>query len=160
MKLSIKNKSNAIIASLLVGLFFFLHYHVYLGVPFLRDSGYSTVPVLQSYTDAPVDLEELSLCEEKRPSYFNPFQKIQYRYQVMQDDNYSECNIVEEAESIFTSRMKPVQGDPKDYFNGEGENEGPFMRPLVSNDYANLIFFIVQYLIIAGFFYTLFHHRK
>ncbi len=158
MKFSLKHKSHAIIASSLVALFFLLHYYVYLGVPLFRDGGYTTVPLLQGYTDSPVDLEELVLCEEKRPSYLNPLQKIEYSYQVVEGETYSECNIVERASSIFTSNMEPIQGDPKDYF--DEQKEGPFMRGNVSNDYANLTFFIVQYAIIAGFLFVILREEK
>lgn len=160
MKLTLKHKSRAIIASSLVALFFLLHYYVYLGVPFLRDGGYTTIPLLQSYTDSPVELQELVLCEQKHPTYLNPFQKIEYSYQVVEGETYSECNIVERAGSIFTSNMEPIQGDPKDYFDGESGNEGMFMRGNVSNDYANLTFFVVQYAIIAGFLFVILREEK
>jgi len=152
MKISLKNKSSAIIASALVAAFFLLHYYVYL------DNASGEVPVIQSYTDAPVDLPKLSLCEEKKPSYFNPFRKVQFSYQVEQNGTYTDCNIIEQAESIFTSKMQPLAGDPYDYLNGFDEDG--FGRPQVGYTYANLLFFIAQYFIIAAFVFVLLKPEK
>lgn len=159
MKISLRGKKTTILASLLVAAFFILHYTVYLQVGFLNTDGFSSIPLLQSYTDSPATFVEVALCEQegKRPGYFNPFQKVQYRYQIIKD-GYSECDIVEEAESIFTSKMVPVAGDLTTYYNGF-EEDG-FGRPLVENVYANLIFFLVQYFIIGTFIYVLFKKKK
>lgn len=152
MKISLKNKSSVIIASVLVAAFFLLHYFVYM------DNASGEVPIIQSYTDAPVDLPELVLCEEKKPSYFNPFHKVQFSYQVEQNGTYTECNIIEQAESIFTSKMQPLVGDPYKYYNGFDEDG--FGRPQIGYTYANLLFFIVQYLIIAAFVVVLLKPEK
>ena len=137
------------IASALVAAFFLLHYFVYLG-NFGGD-----VPLLQSYTDPPFSMEKLTLCEEKHPTYFNPFQKVQYSYQTydLTTQNYSECTLTEKAESIFTSKMMADDWSPNDYWAGY-ETEG-FMRPLAGGEYANVLFFTVQYLIIAAFVFVL-----
>ncbi len=141
-------------ASFLVAAFFLLHYTVYLEVGFLTADGLASFPVLQSYTDSPVDFKEVALCEQdgKRPGYLNPFQKIQYRYQIVRE-GYSECDIVEEAESLFTSNMVPVSGDLTVYY--DGFEEDGFGRPLVENTYPNPLFFLVQYLIVGAFVYVL-----
>lgn len=142
-------------ASLLVAAFFFLHYTVYLQVGFLTTDGFSSFPVLQSYTDLPVDFKEVAFCEQesKRPGYLNPFQKVQYRYQIV-SENYSPCDIIEEAEFLFTSKMVPVAGDLMVYYDGfEGDGFG---RPLVENWYPNLLFFLVQYFIVGAFVSVLF----
>jgi hypothetical protein len=154
MKASLKNKSSAITASILVAAFFLLHLFVYIGF-------YSgDVPVLESYTDSSVDVKKLSLCEEKRPTYFNPFRKITYIYQEKIGDTSGECNIIEQAESMFTSKMQPLVGNPQDYHMGEDGGDGLFLRPLVGNTYANLFFFIIQYCIIATFVFVLLKPEK
>lgn len=152
MKISFKNKSSVVIATVLVAAFFLLHYYVYL------DNSSGEIPLIQSYTDAPVDLSELSLCEEKKPSYLNPFRKVTFSYQVEQNGTYTDCNIVEQAESIFTSKMQPLAGDPYDYYHGFDEDG--FGRPQIGYTYGNLIFFIVQYLIIAAFVFVLLKPEK
>ena len=128
-----------IIASLLVATFFLLHYFVYL------DNSSGSVPILQSSTDAPVDMQELFLWEENKPSYLNPFRKVQFVY----EDTKTQETVIEEAESIFSSKMQPLVGDPYKYYD-DFYNDG-FGRPQVGYTYANLFFFITQYLIIAAF---------
>ncbi|MDD4352429.1 MAG: hypothetical protein PHU71_05675 [Candidatus Gracilibacteria bacterium] len=158
-------KSHALIASFLVIIFFLLHYYIYLG------NAPTTIPVLQSYTDSPVDLPELSFCEEIRPSYLNPFRKIKYSYKIQIGNTYTDletgipirfysdnCSIVEEAASIFTSKIQPLAGNPYEYWDSFDEDS--FGRPQVSNIYANLIFFIVQYLIIANWITVIYHSIK
>ncbi len=154
MKISLKNKSNAIISSALVAAFFLLHYFVYL------DNFGNDVPLLQSYTDPPFSIQQLTLCEEKYPSYFNPFKKVEYSYQTYDATNetYSECNLTEKAGSVFTSKMEPQNWNPEDYWKGY-DTEG-FMRPLAGGEYANIVFFIVQYLIIAAFVFVLLKPEK
>lgn len=132
--------------------FFLLHYFVYL------DNASGEVPIIQSYTDAPIDLSGLILCEEKTPTYFNPFRKVQFSYQVEQNGTYTECNIIEKAESLFTSKMQPFVGDPYDYWNGF--DKGGSGRALIGYTYANLFFFIVQYLIIVAFVFVLLKPEK
>lgn len=156
MKISLKGKTTAIICSLLVAAFFLLHYYVYLGnIP-------TEIPILQSYTDAPIDLKALTLCEEKRPSYFNPFQVIEYSYYSNKDCEEAKvpciCNVKERAKSLLTSEMEPVKWLPERYFNEK--EDGPFMRPQMGNTYANIFFFLLQYLIIAGFFFVLLKKEK
>lgn len=157
MNITLKGKKDLVLASLLVAAFLLLHFTVYIGAPILRDM-YFDVPIVQSYTDAPVALNELSLCEELRPDYLHPFRKIIYSYQIHENKNgvetYSlDCEIVEQAESVFTSDMKPLKGDPYDYWKGfEKESFG---RPLVANAYPNPIFFFMQYAIIVAFLYIL-----
>ena len=160
-------KNHALLASLLAVLFFLLHYYVYL------DNASTDIPILQSYTDAPVDLPELVLCEDQsvRPSYLHPLRKITYSYAVrsgsgkvdpasgIPDYRYSDnCSIVEQAESIFTSKIKPLVGDPYTYWDNFDEDS--FARPLVANTYANLIFFLVQYLIIAAWLTVIYRSFK
>lgn len=116
------------------------------------------VPLVQSYTDAPVELNELSLCEELRPDYLHPFRKITYSYQVYENKNgvetYSpDCEIVEQAESVFTSDMKPLKGDPYEYWNGFDEDG--YGRPQIGNAYPNPIFFLMQHVTIVAFLYIL-----
>lgn len=152
MKISLENKGHVVITSVLVAAFFVLHYYVYL------DNASGEVPIIQSYTDAPVDLPELSLCEEKKPTYFNPFLKVTFSYRVEQNDSYSECNIIEQAESMLTSKMQPLVDDPYNYY--DGFDEDGFGRPQVGYTYANVLFFIVQYLIIAAFVLVLLKPEK
>lgn len=149
----------SLIPSLLVAAFLVLHYSVYLQVGFLNTDGFGEIPFLQSYTDAPVEYAEVALCsqEGKRPTYLNPFQKVEYRYQIVKD-GYSECDIVERAESLFTSKMLPVAGDLTVYYDGFYEDG--FGRPQVENVYANLFFFLTQYLIAGAFVYLLFKPAK
>lgn len=148
MKISLKNKGNIIIASLLVALFFLLHYFVYL------DNSAGSIPIIQSSTDAPVDMPELFLWEENKPSYLNPFRKVQFVY----EDTKTQETVIEEAESMFSSKMQPLIGDPYDYW--DGFDEDGFGRPQVGYTYANLFFFIIQYLLIATFIFILFRPGK
>lgn len=154
MKISLKNKSSAIIASTLVAAFFLLHYFVYL------DNFGNDFPLLQSYTDPPFSVKQLNLCEEKYPSYFNPFRKVQYTYRTrsLADDAYGECNLSEKAESVFASKMIADNWIPEDYWAGYDE-EG-FMRPLAGGEYANILFFLVQYGLIATFIFVLLKPEK
>lgn len=133
---------NSLIASMLVVIFFLLHYFVYL------NNASGQVPILQSYTDEPVDFAELVLCEEKKPTYLNPFRKVTFSYQVVENGIRGECNIQERAASFFTSKMEPLAGDPYEYWNGF-EEDG-FGRPQVGYDYANIIFFLVQYSLVIA----------
>lgn len=142
MKISLKNRGRALLASGLVAAFFLLHISSY---PPLPPEGFD-FPLLRSYTDAPAVVNKLSFYDEKRPTYFNPFQKITYFYSSGPDEV-----IIEQAESWFTSSMKPIQGNTQDYWEGEAGGEGPFLRPLVGNEYANVLFFAVQYLIVIAF---------
>lgn len=116
------------------------------------------MPFLQSYTDAPMDLPELVLCQEKKPNYLNPFKKVEFSYQAEINETYGECNIIERAESIFTSKMEAISGDPYEYWNGY-EEDG-FARPQVGYTYANLFFFLVQYLIAGSFIFVLLKPEK
>lgn len=147
MRISLKNRGRALLASGLVAAFFLLHIFVYQPFP-----PYSfDFPLLRSYTDAPAAVEKLSFYDEKRPTYFNPFRKITYFYSAPSALSGSDEIIIEQAESWFTSSMKPVQGNPIDYWQGEAGGEGLFLRPLVANEYANVLFFAVQYLIVIAF---------
>lgn len=162
MKISLKNKSSAIIASTLVAAFFLLHYFVYL------DNFGNDFPLLQSYTDPPLSVKQLNLCEEKYPSYLNPFREVQYVYQTHsagtdivsgEDDTYGECNLTEKADLwIFTPKMVADNWNPEDYWAGYDE-EG-FMRPLAGGEYANTLFFLVQYGLIAAFVFVLLKPEK
>lgn len=140
--------SGAILASILVIIFFLLHYYVYL------DNASGEIPLIQSYTDAPVDLPELSLCEEKIPTYLNPFQKVEFSYQSEAGLAIGECDVIEQAESMFTANMKPIKGDPYDYWHGFDEDG--FGRPQVGYTYANLWFFLTQYTLIGIFIFSLY----
>lgn len=139
--MNLKNKKTIITTGVLVTIFLLLHYFVYLN----NVSG--QVPLLQSYTDAPVDLTELVLCEEKKPTYLNPFRKVTFSYQLVQNNTPGECDIREQATSMFTSEMRPLQGDPYDYW--DGFEEDGFGRPQIGYDYANVFFFLVQYILIV-----------
>lgn len=163
MKISLKNKSSAIIASTLVAAFFLLHYFVYL------DNSGNDFPLLQSYTDPPFSVKQLNLCEEKYPSYFHPFRKVQYTYQIhsagtdfiinSEDDIYGECNLTEKADSwIFTPKMIADNWTPEDYWAGYDE-EG-FMRSFAGGEYSNILFFLVQYSLIATFIYIFLRPEK
>lgn len=143
-----KKRSGAMLAGLLVIIFFTLHYYAYL------DNASGEIPIIQSYTDAPVDLPELSLCEEKIPTYLNPFRKVEFSYQTETGLTRGECDIIEQSESILTSKMTPLKGDPYDYWHGF-EQDG-FGRPQVGYTYANLLFFVMQYGLIGGFIYMVF----
>ncbi len=153
VRTSLKGKKDVLLASLLTATFLLLHFGVYLGLSPFRYVPV-TMRILHSWTDSPVVLDELALCEEKRPTYLNPFQKITYSYQVYSESVYTECDIVEQAELFFTSDMKPVQGDPYEYWDGH-DVEG-FGRPLVANEFPNPIFFLVQYGIIVALLYIFF----
>ena len=154
-KISLKNKSSIIIASVLLSTFFLLHYYVYI------DTTWS-IPIIVSETEPPISgATELRLCDEKKPSYFNPFRKVQYSYNVFSNGNYTDCNIIEEATSIFSSKMHLIAYDLQDYFTSNQNGDDLFLRQYaIPNEYANLNFFIFQYFIIACFTYVLFKPEK
>ena len=158
MKNFFRRKGSTIVCSLLVVVFFILHYYVYL------NNSPTEIPILQSYTDAPVDAKALTFCGEKKPNYINPFQPVEYSYYPNEDCENStiqcSCNIREreKATSFLTSHMEPIKWSPEGYFNEE--TDGPFMRPLVGNTYANIFFFLIQYLIIAAFLFFLFKKER
>ncbi|OGJ49231.1 hypothetical protein A2229_03875 [Candidatus Peregrinibacteria bacterium RIFOXYA2_FULL_33_7] len=166
MKLSLKNKSNVIIASILVATFFLLHYNIYpdkkIPYKYVSESVIKTIPIIASYTDAPLYQSEqiftgnLYLCEHKRPSYLNPFRKVEYRYQEFTGHGYGECGIViEQAESIFSSNIKTLIGNPEIYYQDSEKERNDDIRTMGKNVYANLNFFIFQYLIIIAFVFFL-----
>lgn len=158
MKIFLRRKSSTIICSLLVAAFSLLHYYVYL------NNSPTEIPIIQSYTDSPLDVKALTFCEEKRPSYFNPFQAIEYSYLPSEDEDCEKadvqctCNVIEKAKSLLTSHMEPVKWSPESYFNEE--IDGPLMRSLAGNTYANIFFFLIQYLIISAFCFFLFKKEK
>ncbi len=133
-----------LIASILVAGFFLLHYYIYL------DNG--ELPLIQSYTDSPVDTNRLTLCDEEQPSYFHPLRKVTYIYCLKDSD----VLLAEQPESIFTAQMEPLPEDLLRYWEGEEKEGKMFMRDKIGKTYANLIFFIVQYIIVAGFIFLLF----
>lgn len=149
MAISLKNKGRAITANAIVAVIFLLHFIVY-----FDNFGYN-IPLLHSYTDPPLAIKQLSLCEEMYPSYFNPFRKVQYTYQVhsITGDPDGECNLSEKAESVFTSKMIANNWTPEDYWEGY-DNEG-FLRPLAGGEYANIIFFLAQYGLVATFIFVI-----
>ena len=82
---------------------FFFHYFVYM------DNASGEVPIIQSYTDAPVDLPELVLCEEKSSEIIlKPFLKSTIRYQVDQNGTYTKYNIIVTKKTILYTRKNGV----------------------------------------------------
>ncbi|MEK7145808.1 MAG: hypothetical protein AAB802_01345 [Patescibacteria group bacterium] len=151
MKNFLQNKASIFLACALVASFLLLHYFVYL-------ENAQPVPILQSHVDTPVELVELSFCEEKHPNYLNPFRKIRYSYQEDLGDGYGDCNIIEQSKSIFSSELQPVVGDPLKYW--DNYEEDGFARSLAVNTYSNSIFFILQYFIIVAFVFVLLRNKS
>ena len=164
MKKFFKNRGTLLLSNLLLLLMIGLHLGVY------KDQANGNVQDLLAplmvQTEAPVDLHELLLCEQesRRPSYFNPFQALEYRYQVILNEEsgeYSDCVIIERADSIFwKATFEPISGDPKDYWGGTNSDEGPFMRPQVGAQAPNVFFFILQYLIFGSWLFLILKPTK
>jgi len=148
MRTIFKKKKDLIFLAILMIAFFALHYFVYL------DHASGEVPVIQSYTDAPVDMYELWLSAEKRPTYLLPWRKVEFWY----EDTITGEVIIEQASSMFSSDMESVQGDSFKYYDGF-ESDG-FGRPQVGYSYANILFFILQYLLLSGAAYLLVKSEK
>lgn len=159
MKKFLKNRATVLLSNVLLLLMVGLHLGVYEG----RSNGAvrDLLSPLMVQTDAPVDLNELLLCEQEslRPGYFSPFQALEYHYQVILNEEtgeYSDCAIVERADSIFwKADLKPIKGDPLDYWGGTDSDEGPFMRPQVGAEAPNVFYFLVQYILFAVWLFTL-----
>ena len=164
MKKFLKNRGTLLLSNLLLLLMIGLHLGVY------KDQANGNVQDLLTplmvQTESPADLKELVFCEQEsaRPSYFNPFQALEYRYQVILNEEtgeYSDCAIIERADSIFwKASLKPIAGDPEDYWGGTNSDEGPFMRPQVGTQVPNVFFFALQYLIFGAWLFLLLKPAK
>ncbi len=159
MKKFFKARKNILLSNLLILVMLGLHLSIYEG--HVNGNMRDILSPLMMQTDAPVDLHELLLCEQesKQPGYFSPFQAVEFHYQVIINEEtgeYSDCAIIEGSDSIFwKGELKPLAGDPKDYWGGTDSDEGPFMRPLVGTEAPNVLFFFVQYLLFAGWIYLI-----
>lgn len=149
--MKLKKYLNRIVPSILIATFLLLHYFVFLG----NASG--DIWPLSSWTQSPYDFnpQKLVFCEQesKYPNYLHPFRKVEYKYQVAIGDSYTECDIIERSVSIFNDDMDAISGDALQYWNSE--TEGPFPRAQVGAEYANIFFFLLQYSILAAYFYSI-----
>lgn len=147
MKKWLKTRRQTLLSNLLLATFFLLHYLVYMGAA-------NEFPLIQSPIDPPFMMEQLGLCEEKYPTYFNPFQKVEHIYQIESEDLFGPCDLIERADGyIFEPKFEQIGWSAESYWKGY-DVEG-FMRPLAGPEYANLLFFLVQYAIAAGWIWVI-----
>lgn len=147
---TLKRIRNFVLAGLLAAVFVFLHFHVYLD--------YGFAPVIQSYTETEINSNRLKLCDEKFPSYLSPFQKATYIYCV----DGTEETVMEQSISIFADSVFSYDLEPNlliEYWEGENER-WMFARGFTGRTYANWIFFLVQYMLVAAFAYLLLPRKK
>lgn len=110
---------------------------------------------LISSTSTPATYSPLVLCDEKLPTFLNPFRKVEYSYHL---EGSTECSIVEETETMLTSELVPVKGNVKDHWGGFDEDG--FVRSFVTNDFANYRLFILQYILILALAANVFTLKK
>ncbi|MFH0818396.1 MAG: hypothetical protein V1898_00145 [Patescibacteria group bacterium] len=98
---------------------------------------------LQSSAETPILVEDGFNINIIQPDYLHPFRKLTYEYY----DN-SKLVAIEQAKSIFSNNMIIVNGDPIALLKPEQKNS--FHRNFATNDYANYLFFITEYLLAVG----------
>lgn len=133
---------------MLTAAFFALHFFVYLGnykSPFDGNEAFPDWFIFVSQAPEPLNIEKLILAKAIYPDYLNPLQNIEFHYA---DKSTSKIVIIEQG-SIFSTDMTTLKGNPETYHD---ENvDGTFLRGFAVQDYANTLFFLLQYTIIAAF---------
>ncbi len=122
------------IVLLLAFVFFGMHHFVFL------NGNASEIGVIMSSVDEAYDLPGVIIDQRLRPDYLHPFRPVTFIYHV--ENNGEE--IVEKVDGIFSNEWVAVKGSVKEYFDPEQQL---FSRPLVSFDYANWVFFFIQYIL-------------
>lgn len=113
--------------------FFLMHHLIFLG------NASSLVPLFESWVQPPYFLSALVHTEQVRPNYIKPFDKVTFTYWVRGSGE----EIIEESQSIISHDLNPVKGDARLFF--DPERDGPHIRMLTYFEYANWVFFFVQY---------------
>lgn len=141
-------KIEKIFLAILPVLFFVLHYFVYLSddSPLAFD-GF----ILMSPQEEPLTIDKLTLKQAIHPNYFHPFQKMEYHYS--EKSGSGETILIEQHPmlSVFSTDMNTILGDHMDYYDPEKDHM--FVKGNGVSEYPNVLFFLVQYLIIIGFLY-------
>lgn len=129
----------ASIVLLLAFVFFGMHHFVFL------NGNASQIALIMSSVDEAYDFKGITIDQRLRPDYLHPFRPVTFIYYV----EGSGEEIIEEVDGVFSNDWVAVKGDAKEYFDAEQQF---FQRPLVSFDYANWVFFLVQYFIFISMF--------
>lgn len=147
MKKLTKNITISIITSLII---IFLHYVVYL------DNTNIELWYIEWYANAPIDLPNIELTKEIRPTYLKPFQKLQYFYL---DTNNQDNIIIAENQNFFKGNMTIIKWDDivKKYHK---ESWYMFITPNVSNEYPSILFFFLQYILIFNLIFFTYKSLK
>jgi hypothetical protein len=125
----------------LIIIFFILHILI-----FLNHTSGDLFP-LQSSAETPIITSNLSVLEPIKPNYLHPFRKFEYQYQAHIKSGGYETVLIEQAESIFSTKMVAIKGEPAAYLGPDADKK--FWRDFAVNSYPNYLFFITQYLIIS-----------
>jgi hypothetical protein len=141
-------------------LFLSLHYFVFLGNYKSPVSGNESFPdwfMLVSSAPAPLELEKIILDETRRPNYLQPF-TFKYRYIC---DNPKCIAILFEEHQFFFSDLKVKNSDiPEGELFKQFPPKGLFLRGNGVTEYANGLFFLIQYSIIFVFIFKLVKLKK
>lgn len=141
MKKILNYKLFPIYIIVLIIIFFILHIFV-----FLDHASGDWFP-LQSAAETPILFDDLISPEPIKPDYLHPFRKFEYQYQAHIKSGGYETVLIEQAKSIFSTKMVAIKGDPVAYLGPDAEEK--IWRNFAVNSYPNYLFFITQYLIIA-----------
>jgi hypothetical protein len=132
------NPRAAIVLLLAIG-FFLMHHFVFL------NGNASQIALIMSSVDEAYDFPGVTIDQRVRPDYLHPFRPVIFIYHVESSGE----EIIEKVDGVFSNDWVAVKGDAKEYFDAEQQL---FMRPLVAFDYANWVFFLVQYFILIAMF--------
>lgn len=126
-------------------LFLFLHFSVYLEID-------PEFPLLTSATQSSIDSKRLKLCEMRFPDYFNLIQRATYVYCI---DDDAQNLISETVPNYFGYARMPKSDGIRSYIGDEDFEGKLFARDMIGLGYPNILFFILQYLLIGGSIFVL-----
>ncbi len=153
-KQSRKNKSSLILA-VIFGLFF-------IAVSLSTYVVWTPISLLVwSETDQPGDLKALYLCDEKFPSYLNPFQKPTYTYCFYDSDKRITENADLFAFPNHTNHMKmTTEGESLAKYYQYGIDGLSKRRNDMGVGYLNTFYFMFHYALLAAFIFFAFRAYK
>lgn len=142
-------KINLVIASVLALLFGTLHGSVYLGLSI-------GVPVIQGSIDSELSVGENIVLEyELYPTYLQPLKRFERHYSVVPN---SEVVIIERAVSISSYDLEFTKGEK--LIQQHRNKDFLFLRHNVPTEYANIYFFLLQYIVIIFFLFFVYRTIK
>lgn len=175
--MQLKINTRALASGLCAGFFVLFHISYYAGTAFTEiESPYGRVwetpewileiqdfskKLLSTRFESPLSMSKLSLCEvEGGPRYWNPFAGVTYRYSEA-DTELEECNLSETSGTLAFSfldvEFTQKGWDPESYWQ-EIEIVG-FAHRLEGAEAPNLLFFLIQYSLVGGFFWSILGKR-